>query len=219
MQFFRFLKWPLFGGFGFLILVGAIFVGIRFFTSAPSKSDCELYKALTTEIHASEWGYLEVFKPYILPLDDPHFANRISGVSTVSHRTNEKEVVPAGDGYDSYEIFLTKDIDVNLFSKKWVSTLEDRKSLGKCYKRKERPKISGLTLNALSLREAAKHNGKGPWPNIWQFSEVIKSDDGNYAIIFTNSYCGGLCAWGGFYLLEKSNENWKVVGSHTEWVS
>lgn len=159
------------------------------------------------------------FKPYVLPLNDPDFEDRISWVSAVSHRTDEKRTVPAGDGYDSYEVFVFEEVAVNLSSKNWAATLKDRKNLGKCFNRKTRPKISSLNLNALGLREAIKPGQTDAWPNIWQITEVIKSSDGHSAIVFTSSYCGGLCAWGGFYLFEKSNGNWKVIGTYTEWVA
>lgn len=219
MKLFKVLKWPIFGGAAFLLLCTVIFSAIRVFTSAPSKADCEIFRVLTAEIHASEYGYVEVFKPYVLPLNDPDFEDRISWVSAVSHRTDEKRTVPAGDGYDSYEVFVFEEVAVNLSSKNWAATLKDRKNLGKCFNRKTRPKISSLNLNALGLREAIKPGQTDAWPNIWQITEVIKSSDGHSAIVFTSSYCGGLCAWGGFYFFEKSNGNWKVIGTYTEWVA
>ena len=196
-----------------------IFLGIRYFTSSPLKADCEIYKVLTAEIYASDWGYVEVFKPYILPLNDPKFENRISWVSAVTHRTNQKKVVPASNNYDSYEVFITEEVGVDLSAKNWTLSLEGRKNLGKCYARKDRPDISSLGLEALALREAVKPGTAEAWPNIWRLSEIIRSDDGQYAVIFSSSHCGGLCAWWGFYLLENKNQQWKVIGTHTEAVS
>jgi len=162
---------------------------------------------------------MEVFKPYVGPLNDPDFDKRIKWVSSVTHRTDQIKVVPASKNFESYEVFLSEEVDVNLSSKNWTASLKERKNLGKCYVQKDRPDISNLGLNALALRDAVKLGANEAWPNIWQLSEVIKSDDGRHAVIFSSSYCGGLCGWGGFYLLEISNENWTVVGYHTEWVS
>lgn len=218
MKLFKFLKWPILGGAGFLLLCGLIFTGLRVSTSVPSKADCEIYKAVTTEILESEWGYIEVFRPYILPHSNPDLADRISWVSSVTHRTNEKRTVPASGSFDSYEVFITEHVDVDLSSKEWTSTREEKQSLSKCYNPKTRPKMSSLNLNALSIHETIAGQAK-IWPNIWQLSEVVKSSDGQSAIIFAESYCGSLCAWSGFYLLEKSGGDWKIIGSHTEMVS
>lgn len=219
MRLIKFLKWPILGGAGFLLLSILILTGIRFFTSAPAKADCEIYKALTTEILDSKSGHVEVFRPYIVALNDPDFEEKFSLVTTVIHRTNQKETVPAGDGYDSYEVFLTEKVDVDLSDINWTPPPTERKSFGKCYKTESRPTISSLNLEALALRESVKHGSTDSWPNIWQFAGVVKSDDELNAIVFANSYCGGLCAWGGFYFLEKTDERWHIIGYHTEWVS
>ncbi len=63
-----------------------------FLPPSPTEGGCKIYRSVTTEIYESEFGYLDVFRPYVFPLNDPDFEDRFSWVSQVGRRTNEKEI-------------------------------------------------------------------------------------------------------------------------------
>lgn len=53
----------------------------------------------------------------------------------------------------------------------------------------------------------------------WELSRVGISGDGKYALLFTRYWCGNLCGYGRYYLLENKDEEWVVLGNHLIWVT
>ncbi len=55
---------------------------------------------------------------------------------------------------------------------------------------------------------------------IWSLSPVGLSQDGQYAILYAQYYCGPLCAAGDYYLLKRNAERvWEIYGVRPIWVS
>ncbi|GAB4037913.1 hypothetical protein [Spirosoma jeollabukense] len=51
------------------------------------------------------------------------------------------------------------------------------------------------------------------------FSSVVYSDDGNKAVCYRSSVCGGLCGTGEIYFLEKKATGWRVASNRLLWIS
>ena len=54
---------------------------------------------------------------------------------------------------------------------------------------------------------------------IYTFSRVGFNRQGSQALVFVTNWCRSLCGEGNFYLLEKENEEWKVVENRMIWIS
>jgi hypothetical protein len=52
-----------------------------------------------------------------------------------------------------------------------------------------------------------------------RLSRVAYSQDGQWAIAYIASACGGTCGSGVFFLLHQSNGNWRVAKDHMAWVA
>ncbi|MEN0653502.1 MULTISPECIES: hypothetical protein [Hyphobacterium] len=50
------------------------------------------------------------------------------------------------------------------------------------------------------------------------FSPAAFSTNGQFAVIYIEDVCNAVCGWGGFYLLERIDDEWVVIGSAGEWV-
>ena len=54
---------------------------------------------------------------------------------------------------------------------------------------------------------------------IYTFSRVGFNRNSSQAFVFVTHWCRSLCGEGNFYLLEKENEEWKVVKTRMIWIS
>lgn len=55
--------------------------------------------------------------------------------------------------------------------------------------------------------------------SFWSMSVPIFSKDLKKVYIEVNNYCYGLCGSGGYFLLEKINENWTIKDYQRTWIS
>ena len=74
-------------------------------------------------------------------------------------------------------------------------------------------------FNVLHTREKMLGQDNQGFVSLWTFSPVGFSADGQFAVMYAGQYCGGLCGWGGFILLENESGVWVVVGDKWLWVS
>lgn len=81
------------------------------------------------------------------------------------------------------------------------------------------PGIFDGPFNLLYTREKALGRTNEGFVTLWSLSPVGFSDDSQFAIMYFENYCGGLCGWGGFMLMENRNSNWIIAGDKWIWVS
>jgi hypothetical protein len=55
--------------------------------------------------------------------------------------------------------------------------------------------------------------------NLYTLSRVGFSGDGRQALVFVTNWCGVVCGEGNYFLLQKENDNWKVVNKVMTWIS
>lgn len=83
----------------------------------------------------------------------------------------------------------------------------------------EGPPLHDGSFELLYLRERLLGRDDDGFVTVWAVSPVALSPDGVHALIYADHYCGALCAGGAFYLLQRRNEAWVVVGDRWVWVS
>ena len=57
------------------------------------------------------------------------------------------------------------------------------------------------------------------WPGYVKVSRVGFNADKNEALVYTESYCGALCASGYLFLLRKRGDQWEIVAQRNLWLS
>jgi hypothetical protein len=67
------------------------------------------------------------------------------------------------------------------------------------------------------LMSALEHS-TGDIIGVWRLSPVAISSDGRRALIVGGFLCGGLCGGGAFYLFEKVDSEWTLIGHRNLWV-
>jgi len=77
-------------------------------------------------------------------------------------------------------------------------------------KRKERQRIKN---NCLKTKATSSPS------SMFAVSSPVFSIKGDEAIIYTEYYCGVLCAEGGIVFLRKLNGKWEIVEKTTRWIS
>jgi hypothetical protein len=93
-------------------------------------------------------------------------------------------------------------------------------SIRSCFRGAEvAPKFSDWPLWALNLMEGRPPGEMVGRVVIHSFSPVAISADGQRALVYTEYFCGGLCAAGMFTLLEKHDANWLITARSGVWVS
>jgi len=67
----------------------------------------------------------------------------------------------------------------------------------------------------LSLREAVLGRGA----TIWRVSPVGISPDGRHALTYAESFCGSWCMSGSFYLFERRDDAWVLLGARRAFIA
>ncbi len=81
------------------------------------------------------------------------------------------------------------------------------------------PTIAGTSLIALEeLRDEQARMQAGQRISYAAFSAPAYSSDGR-AFVYATYYCGPACGYGWIFLMEKSDERWRVRGVNLLWIS
>ncbi|MBN7809814.1 hypothetical protein J0A68_02540 [Algoriphagus sp. H41] len=79
---------------------------------------------------------------------------------------------------------------------------------------------SEIWLNQLNFPEYRLSKKTSPFPKAYiYFSSPIFTDTKNIAFVEVGFFCGGECGWGGYRILKKFENKWRVVKEKTYWVS
>lgn len=54
---------------------------------------------------------------------------------------------------------------------------------------------------------------------LWQLTPVGLSPHGQHALLYAENICHGFCGGGFFFLFEKSDHGWTLIGTSVVWVS
>jgi hypothetical protein len=54
---------------------------------------------------------------------------------------------------------------------------------------------------------------------LWDVTPVGFSQDGRYALVYAENFCGFLCGGGSFYLFEQRSGEWTLAGTSLRWIS
>jgi hypothetical protein len=100
-----------------------------------------------------------------------------------------------------------------------VAEGEERRISNCFYELDDAPGIYSGPFSVLHARETALGRDQLGFVTLWTVSPVGFSEDGQSAVMYVGQFCGGLCGWGGFILLENKNGAWVVVGDKGLWVS
>lgn len=56
-------------------------------------------------------------------------------------------------------------------------------------------------------------------PSMWRLSRIGFSADWRYALLYADLECHGWCGGGGFYLFERDQAGWRLIGDKWVWVA
>ncbi|WP_158766787.1 hypothetical protein [Terricaulis silvestris] len=91
---------------------------------------------------------------------------------------------------------------------------EERISLPECLT-SEAPRFYDNGVDVLRLVEGSQREVVV----VWRVSPVAFAPDGQHALLVGAFSCGGLCGGGAYYLFERVNGEWTLLGHQGLWVS
>ncbi|MGD2132989.1 MAG: tetratricopeptide repeat protein, partial [Maricaulaceae bacterium] len=177
---------------------------------------CAVYRALSRNLDVEEIKFFRPSTRYDEWRDDFDTGDPWS----FSRETGETELLSIGDEQFEVPVLDHFEFDAQpLFSSIFSGP---ELSIDHCFgDGAGASRFTFQSLDRLYAEAAAIANGDDVFVTIYSASRVGYSEDGTYALVYEQSYCGGLCGAGGFVLLERDPETalWSVIGFRNVWVS
>ena len=184
-----------------------------------SADDIGVYEAVLTSIRAqvplrrSTGGTIDIQPPAPILTSD-------RTLRMCRPETNEFQCGFA-DNIDAFE-GVSKKFRLNLFEKHLIPARRTELAAAYRARNREPQPFPGIKLEGVVVvpdgdlaafdREWSRSRGSA------SFSLPAYSSDG-LALVYGSYYCGNLCAYGWFYLLERRDGIWRVLDSATLWMS
>jgi hypothetical protein len=180
-------------------------------TQAAITPTCAVYRALYEDIAAQDGEAVLYFRHQSRLL----YPREIHG--PFERETGATETINVGHETYDFPILEPFDADVSDLTQQLTDT--DRVSIRSCFNGADVPRFSSLPLWALNVLHGKHPDELVGNVVVYSFSPAVISSDGQTALVYTEYYCGGLCAAGSFQLLEQHNSVWEVTGYNGVWVS
>ena len=208
-----------------LIFLGAYYYVLeeRHVPSANSES-CAVYAAAYRHLAA---GDDEIYFSEITISFDSSYRETSPYAPAIFHiYTDETELVELTPSKVSVETPVRSSFEHDTSAYIEPVSIDDPRRINACFEGFDKgPKShAGDFESLLNMAKSNQRSGNGSeepglWLTLLHVSPVGFSDDGEWAAIYTEQHCGGLCGWGGFALFKKVDEEWEFAGDHTIWVS
>jgi hypothetical protein len=122
------------------------------------------------------------------------------------------------DGVTTIERPIREEFSVNTTDYFEALQSKPAASIASCFS-SDGPSFHNGSFDGLYLRERMLNRDDDGFVTVWSISPVGFSADGMHALLYAEHHCGALCGGGAYYLLEKQEANWRVIGDRWVWVS
>lgn len=203
-----------------ILLCAGVYVAVlwdRHFFNADVKT-CAVYQGLFAELPEKEAIFFEgVSQPY------EYFPSEYlpEAPKEFSRDTEEfQEVEALAAGIEPFTVAVREYFEHDTADYFSAVATGKKERIKDCFKALDNaPGIYSGPYNLLHAREKMLGRDDQGFVTHWRVSPVGFSEDGRFAVIYADSYCGGLCGWGGIILFEIIDGKWSVIGDKTMWVS
>lgn len=209
------------------------------FIPKSTANSCEIYKAYHANL---EEGIPNIFRPISRSIEfDPSHEDEKTSQFQPYYNANElprfflrdtgnREMVKSEYAPEPYEQIIYEEFEFNsprIFKEHIIS---DAERIGWCFKAvKNAPMISVFPVKTIEFIKFGAQPSKtedgfvrglnANFLTAHKISSPLFTTDKKYGLIFAESYCGGLCGHGGYFLFENINGDWQQIGFQTRWMS
>jgi hypothetical protein len=183
--------------------------------AGPAAPACAVYQALHDDF--AKGGYALVFRSHAERMSSPV---QLIGASAFqySRRTGRTRTHIIEEINEPVTVPETEDAVLDASGHAIRLLLGPRARVSDCFNGREaRPRFFDGGLGA--IYQGAENIPIVGSTAIIAVSPVSISADGNTAILYAEQHCGALCGGGAFYVLERRDATWRVVGDKGLWVS